>query len=141
MNTKRMLRMCMNWKVVAGLAVVGLGLWLVIPQFALAVLPLLLVLACPLSCVLMIPMMRGGQANQGIACCAPDDAEVNQERLPSVMALAPDERLAELRFQLQALQDQQESMLRDLAFLEADAPPGSAAPLEIDESPPLASSR
>ena len=47
---------CLNWKVGAGLAAVGLALFLIAPHLLLAALPLLLVLVCPLS---MLLMMRG----------------------------------------------------------------------------------
>src|SRR5260370_42554159 len=52
----KMLAMCLNWKVVAGLAVVALGVWVFAPNLILAALPLLVVAACPLS---MLIMMRG----------------------------------------------------------------------------------
>lgn len=48
--------MCYNPKLIAGLAVVGLGIWVLAPSMAVAALPLLLFLACPLS---MWLMMRG----------------------------------------------------------------------------------
>lgn len=124
--------MCLNWKVLAGLAVVGLGVALYAPGLALSALPLLLVLACPLSCLLMMRRGgQGGQGNQGMACCAPgasSDTQMDQERSPSVVALTPDERLAEVRFQLDALQNQQEAILRELATLEAAEGPLPAEP-------------
>ncbi len=48
--------LCLNWKVVAGLAVLGLGIWVVAPNLVWAAVPVLVVLACPLS---MLLMMRG----------------------------------------------------------------------------------
>ena len=48
--------MCFNPKVVVGLVVVALGTWAVAPGLAAAVLPILILAACPLSMVLM---MRG----------------------------------------------------------------------------------
>ena len=48
--------MCFNWKVVAGLAAVGVGVWAVAPNLLGAALPLLIIAACPLS---MFFMMRG----------------------------------------------------------------------------------
>lgn len=48
--------MCLNWKVVAGLAVAAVGVWVLAPGLIGAALPLLIVLACPLSCLFM---MRG----------------------------------------------------------------------------------
>ncbi len=48
--------MCFNWKVVAGLAAVGFGVWAIAPGIFGAAGPLLIALACPLS---MLFMMRG----------------------------------------------------------------------------------
>lgn len=52
----RLVQMCFNWKVLLGLAVVGLGIWVVAPNMVLTALPLLLLAACPLS---MLGMMWG----------------------------------------------------------------------------------
>ena len=52
---------CLNWKVVAGLAGVGVGIWVVAPTLVWAALPVLVVLACPLSMVLMMRGMGSGQ--------------------------------------------------------------------------------
>jgi len=51
--------MCLDWRVLTGLGAVAVGIWLVAPQYVLGALPLLLVLACPLSMVAMALMMRG----------------------------------------------------------------------------------
>ena len=56
-----MLFMCLNWRVVAGLAVVGLIVGVVAPRLLLGAIPLLIVAACPLS---MLFMMRGMQGKQ-----------------------------------------------------------------------------
>ncbi len=53
--------MCLNWKVLVALAVVGLAVWVVALQFVLTALPLLLMVACPLSILVMMGKMRGGQ--------------------------------------------------------------------------------
>ena len=53
--------MSLNMKVVAGLAVVGLAVYLVAPNVAYAALPLLILAACPLSMVFMMKMMMGGK--------------------------------------------------------------------------------
>lgn len=55
------LHICLNWKVVAGLAVVGLGTWVVAPNLVWAAVPVLVVLACPLSMLLMMRGMGGAQ--------------------------------------------------------------------------------
>lgn len=51
-------------KVAAGLAAVGLALYLVAPNVAYAALPLLILAACPLSMVLMMKMMSGGKKEE-----------------------------------------------------------------------------
>jgi len=52
--------LCFNKKVIGGLAAVALGTLVVAPQVFGRVLPLLFVLACPLSMVLMMRGMSGG---------------------------------------------------------------------------------
>lgn len=55
MKTSQLLQMCLNWKVLVGIGVAILAIFLFVPKFA-AFAPLLLALACPLS---MVFMMRG----------------------------------------------------------------------------------
>src|SRR6266511_4986573 len=55
------LHICLNWKVVATLAVTGLGIWVVAPNLVWAAVPILVVLACPLSMLLMMRGMGGVQ--------------------------------------------------------------------------------
>jgi hypothetical protein len=66
----QMLFMCLNWKVVAGLAVVGAIVWAVAPQLLPGAIPLLIVAACPLS---MLLMMRGMQSGREKAAVPPGD--------------------------------------------------------------------
>ncbi|MHB8644474.1 MAG: DUF2933 domain-containing protein [Thermomicrobiales bacterium] len=56
--------MCLNWKVLAGLAIVGLGVWAVAPNLVGAAVPLLLIAACPLSMLLMMRGMGGMSGDQ-----------------------------------------------------------------------------
>ncbi len=56
--------MCLNWKVIAGLAAVGVGIWVVAPSLITAAAPILLFAACPLSMILMMRGMSGGQQNR-----------------------------------------------------------------------------
>lgn len=56
---EKMLRACLNWKVIGGLAVVGLGIWLIAPNLLVAALPILVIAACPLSMLLMMRGMEG----------------------------------------------------------------------------------
>jgi len=76
-------QMCLNWKVLVVLAVVGLAVWVVAPQLVLAALPLLLVIACPLSMLVMMGRMQGSQsaqASQPPAAGRPRDEKVAEQR-------------------------------------------------------------
>lgn len=53
--------MCLNWKVLAGLVALGLGIWAIAPNLVVAAAPLLLFAACPLSMWLMMRAMSGGR--------------------------------------------------------------------------------
>jgi hypothetical protein len=101
--------MCLNWKIVAGLGVVGLGVWVVAPSLIWAVLPLLILAACPLSMLLMMRGMQGGQ-------CASRPAPVSQ---PTRIGLTREQQLAELQVELAELQLQQATIAREIARLEA----------------------
>ncbi len=82
----RMPQLCLNWKVLGGLALVGVAIWIVAPQAALFILPFLLIAACPLS---MLLMMRGMQGNQ----CATSSVS----RPAPATTLSEGEQLAQLR--------------------------------------------
>ncbi|MBF6612452.1 MAG: DUF2933 domain-containing protein [Chloroflexi bacterium] len=60
----RMLGMCINPRVVGGLALVGLAAWLVAPQLVWGILPLLLLAMCPLSMLFMAWKMRGSDVTR-----------------------------------------------------------------------------
>ncbi len=90
----QMLKMCLNWKVIAGLAVVGAGIFAVAPDLALAALPILLLAICPLS---MIFMMKGMQGNEGKAGEKAASLETGVTR---------EEQLDRLRTQQAALTDE-----------------------------------
>ncbi len=110
--------MCLNWKVLAGLAVVGLGIWVVAPNLIVAALPLLLLAACPLSMLLMMRGMQGGQCS----------AEPERASPPAAVRLTREEQLSELKAQLVIAQTRQEAIAREIAELEAaNAPAVSAA--------------
>lgn len=59
------LKCCINPKVIAGLVVVGAGVYAFAPQAFAAALPLLVFAICPLSMVLMMGMMMGGNKESG----------------------------------------------------------------------------
>ena len=98
--------MCMNWKVVAGLAVIGLGVWAVAPNLIGAAAPLLLLAACPLSMVLM---MRGMGAMGGNE----NTAQPAQPSQPTHVGETRDEQLAELKTRHAAI-------AREIAQMEAE---------------------
>ena len=102
-------QMCLNWKVLAVLAVGGLAVWAVAPQLVLAALPLLLVVACPLSMLVMMGRMRGGQP-----------AQANQ--LPAA-GRTRDEQVTELRARLLSAQAEQEVIARQNAEIESPESP------------------
>ena len=113
-------QMCLNWKALLGLAVVGLAIWVVAPQLVLAALPLLLVVVCPLSMLVMIGRMRGGQP-----------AQANE--FPAE-GRTRDEQGAELRARLLA---EQEVIARQIAEIESPEIPvlseAEAVAREADE--------
>ncbi len=57
--------MSLNMKAVVGFAVLALGVYVVAPGLAYAVVPLLILAACPLSMVLMMKMMSRSKTNNG----------------------------------------------------------------------------
>ncbi len=57
-----MLRMCLNWRVLAGLAAVGVGIYVVAPELAGAAVPYLVLAICPVSMILMMWAMGGSHA-------------------------------------------------------------------------------
>jgi choline-glycine betaine transporter len=58
------LKACLDWRVLVALALVGLGIWLLAPGAVAAVLPALVLAACPISMVLMM-RMNGSRASMG----------------------------------------------------------------------------
>jgi hypothetical protein len=66
--------MCFNWKVLSGLAIAGAAVFLFAPSAVSGAVPLLIALACPLSMVLMMRAMNGGQ-------CRRDDSKTNTGRV------------------------------------------------------------
>ncbi|MGH2655454.1 MAG: DUF2933 domain-containing protein [Actinomycetota bacterium] len=95
------LRMCLNWKVLAGLAAVGVGVWALAPDLASSALPLLLVLACPLSMFLMMRGMHTGEETT---------RERHVSRSPGTGSGADG-----LRKRLAAVEDEEKALLREIA--------------------------
>lgn len=84
---------CLNWKVIAALAAVGLGLYALAPGLAAGAVPLLVLAACPLSMLVMMRVM-GSMGH----CKSADDARGTD-----------DDEVAQLRAELAALRAEQES--------------------------------
>ena len=60
-RAKTLAGLCLNWNVVAVLAVAGVGVWVVVPTLVWAAIPLLILAACPIS---MLLMLRGRRMSQ-----------------------------------------------------------------------------
>ena len=73
---------CLNWKAIGGLAALVAAVALFAPGAGGAVAPFALVLACPLSMVLMMGAMSGGSRDRRAegAPSAADPREVDQLR-------------------------------------------------------------
>lgn len=104
---EKMLRACLNWKVIGGLALVGIGVWSVAPNLLVAALPVLLIAVCPLS---MMFMMRGMHADQ-------QGASVPRTEHGEGIATSA-QRLAELKGRLEQTRSEQESIRREIERLE-----------------------
>jgi hypothetical protein len=112
------LKMCLNWKVMAALAAVGVGIFIFAPGLAVAALPFLVLAICPLSMVFMMGAMNNmGKGSQSGAACAMGGNRKSQSR---------EEELAQL-------EAQQRELASKIAQLEAEpevrpeARPGAAA--------------
>lgn len=98
----RRFHLCLNWKVLASLAVIGAAVWVWVPQLLVVAVPLLIVVACPLS---MMFMMRGMHGSR----CA---TAPTRSRQPGPAASADADQLVTLR-------TQQAALAREIAALEA----------------------
>ncbi len=88
-SLRHMFGMCLNWKVLGGLGAVAVVIFLLRPQLGPSLLPLVFVLACPLSMVLMMRGMGGMGGGQGAPAGgsltagvdpSPDPVEVLRQR-------------------------------------------------------------
>lgn len=89
--------MCLNKKVIGGLAVAAVAIYLFAPNLFGAALPLLIVAACPLSMLLMMRMMSGS----GNASCSTAPSETSG-----------DPELAQLRAEVERLRAEQQGVAR-----------------------------
>lgn len=103
--------MCLNWKVLAGLAAVGVGLWVVAPNLIGAALPLLLVAACPLSMFFMMRGMSGSRPQRAVVI-----PQVDQP--PALHGSLAAESLPALQDRAARLQLEHEQIAREITRLE-----------------------
>jgi len=68
---------CLNWRVIVGLAVVGLGVWVAAPNLLGAAVPLLLTAICPLSMLAMVVSMGRGRATGHVTPVPVPDAALD----------------------------------------------------------------
>lgn len=104
---------CFNPKVLGGLAVTGLAVFLFAPSAFSAVLPLLAVAACPLGMLVMMRGMAGGR-------CRTTESGAGKERQgeaadASSPALSAEGEIARLRAEVDQLQAEKAGRERELA--------------------------
>jgi len=105
--------MCLNWRVLVALALVGLVVLVAAPGLAARALPLLFVAVCPLSMAAMMWGMRGTKAAPARPVGAPEPTVASAEP-----ELGPEPTLSDLHSQLAGLHAQQERLTRRIAELE-----------------------
>jgi len=110
----RLVECCLNWRVIAGLGVVGVALFLFAPKLAATSLPVLVALVCPISMlVMMVSMGRMNMQRRGSEASEPAPELQNLDRQQQLQLL--EERLERVRLhhreiasQLPALERQTE---------------------------------
>ena len=113
MSTVR--RLCLNWKVLAGVVMVALVIARVEPRLLGAALPVLLVAICPLSMLLMMRGMRG----MGGMHSDQSSGESEQAGQSTTTPLPPSGQLAALKGQLARLQAEADAIGQQIHRLEA----------------------
>jgi len=117
------LGVCIDMRVVAALAVIAGGTFVLAPQLFWTALPVLAVLACPIS---MFVMMRGMNSMNGRGKMPGGDARaVNQGQSPTRAAEpgSREQQLRDLQEQLERVQSQQAAIARQIGGLTADGRP------------------
>lgn len=87
---------CLNWRVLAGLALMAIGVWLAVPGLAIRVLPLLVVAICPLSMLVLMWSMRPKEG-------APTSQSASSGQ-PVAMGLSRDEHVGLVQAQSSGIQ-------------------------------------
>lgn len=110
----RMIRMCLNWKVLAGLALVAVGVGVYRPDLFGAALPILLLAACPLSMLWMMRSMNQGEgmgAQSTQTSYSSDDPAILRAQINMLAAEQEkvSERLARLSSSRRSIEDERRS--------------------------------
>lgn len=115
--------LCLNWKVIGGLAAVGAAVWIVAPSLFAGAAPVLLALACPLSMVVMMAGMRGsGAMDREEHAGTLTTAAANGVPTQQLRVLSAEEELAGLRAELATVQARQDTIAARMATLAAALP-------------------
>jgi len=119
------LRACLDWRVLTGLAALGVAVYVIAPGVIAGAVPLLLLTACPLSMLVMMKAMGGQRPEAAIAPSEPSAAD----------------RWAALRRELADLGRRQEQVADQLRAIEPGRPDGAGRTSDIGAptSGPLAS--
>ena len=99
------LKMCLNWKVLAGLVVVGVGIFVFAPNLAVAALPFLVLAICPLSMIFMM----GAMNNMG-----------NRSQLEAADSVGSNRKPQSLEEEPAQLEVQKQELASKIALLEAE---------------------
>ena len=105
-----MLKMCLNPKVIAALAAVGVGVYLLAPNLVTAALPLLILAVCPLSMLLMGRAMMGEHASVKSHDPQPGSQEAGASE-------AAGEEVRTLRAQVESMSEQQAALQEEIERL------------------------
>ena len=109
---KGFIKCCLNWKVIGGLVLLGAALLLIAPGIGTRALPLLFMLACPLSMLVMLPlMMKGITADNQ----PPKVKQLEADQEP----VSQPEKIRRLKAQMALLQSQQEGLVEQINQLES----------------------
>ena len=118
--------MCLNWRVLGALALVGLVVLVAAPSLAARALPLLFVAVCPLSMAAMMWAMRGRKTAPAPPVGVPETTAP-----PTKQKRAQGPIVSDLRSELAGMQAQQERLTRQIAALEAAAGQEEPAPCRL----------
>lgn len=78
--------MCLNKKVIAGVAVAAVAVWLLAPNLIGAALPLLVLAVCPLSMIVMMKAMSGNNSKGEPRSGSDTDVDAELARLRKEVA-------------------------------------------------------